>query len=379
MSSLHALSRSLRLQGFRRKRAEFYRHLARSVESHELLKTYLTDELRIARHPKTADASRAAALSEMLRRLERSDDISLARIVGGVMPPEDRMLLAAVDQSKDKPATLRDLATAIEEQAAARQVVFRALVTPLILLPGIFIFAMILSTKVIPTIAQVAPPEVFTPFLAFVRGIARVIAVAGGPLAVLLVVAGLVFWLALPRATGRWRARLEQIGRRKATMLFPVAPFLLPLAMYRDFVAGQILTTLAVLLNSGATLHAALKTVQQNATPYVRWHVRRILAHLDAYATDYVGSFGKGLLGTELLAGLASTIRNNPRFDRVLIELGTVGNREIREQVRRSAVAINALLLFGGAALIAVLYLGQFLLAVELQEVMDPVRKMQRR
>lgn len=377
MSALANFQRSAGLRGFRKTRAEFYRHLARSVESHELLKSYLTDELRIARAKRTSNPSRARALAEMLRRLERSDDISLSRIVGSVMPVDDRMMLAAVDHSKDKPGTLRDLAAAIEEQAEARKMVMKALLTPLLLVPGIFVFAMILAVKVIPTIASIAPPEVWTPFLSFVRALANLIATAGIPMAIFSVVGGIAFWLALPRMTGRLRTRLEGTSPRLCTYLFPVAPWLLPLTMYRDFVAGQILTTLAVLLNSGATLTGALKSIQQNGSPYVRWHMRRILAHLEAYSTDYVGSFGKGLLSSELLADLASTIRNSPKFDKVLVELGTKGNKQIRDRVQRSAATINAMLLVGSAVLIGVLYAGQFLLASETQDALDPVRRMQ--
>lgn len=379
MSLLNGFTRWLNLRDFRSKRADFYRHLARSMEANELLRTYLTDEGKIARSKKTADQSKARALAEMLRRLERSEDISLVRIIGSVIPDSDRMMLAAVDQSKDKPQTLRDLAKAIDEQHEARQIIVKALITPVILIPGIFAFSMILSTQVIPTIAQIAPPEVWTPFLSFIRGLAYAIARFGFPAAVIFIVLGIAFSLALPKVTGRRRAALEQISPRTATLLFPFAPFLLPMAMYRDFVAGQVLTTLAVLLNSGATLNSALKTIQQTGTPYVRWHMRRILSHLELYSTDYVGSFGKGLLSSSLLASLASTIRNNPKFDRVLVELGTTGNKKIRDQVQKSAVIINALLLTSGAILIVVLYAGQFMLALETQDAMDPVKRMQRR
>lgn len=375
MSAVRSLLRAVRLRGFHAQRTEFYEHLARSLRQRELLTAYLQEELVIARAKKTADPSKALALHEMLRRLQSAEDVTLSRVVGGSMPAGDRMMLAAVDVSHDKPGTLHDVAAAVKEQQQAAKLLAKALLVPLILLPGILAFAYVMAVVVIPTITKVAPPTIWTPYLSAVRFVAESIASYGAHALIFAVIALLGFFYSLPRWTGSLRARLDRVSSKAATALFPVAPILLPLALYRDFTAGQVLTTLAVLLNSGATLTDALRTIGKSGTPYTRWHMRRILAHLNQFSTDYVPAFGKGLLSTRLLAMLASRIRNAPKFDEVLVDIGTQGNVVIRAEVQRSAVAINAMLLFGGALFIIFLYSGQTLIADATANAMDPAKR----
>lgn len=376
---LENLLRSLKLRSFHANRVEFYDHLARSIRQKELLRSYLEEELRIAKAKKTADSSKAFALQDMLRRVSKADDVALSRVVGLSMPPSDRMMLAAVDESRDKPQTLQDVAAAIREQKEARKVLVTALMTPLLLVPGILVFAYVLSAIVIPTISKVAPPEVWTPYLSFVRWVSQAIANYGIVAMALGVTALAAFVYSLPRWTGNLRARCERVSPKLGTALFPVAPFLLPLSLYRDFTAGQILTTLAVLLNGGATLTSALRIIAKNGTPYTRWHMRRMLAHLDQFSTDYVPAFGRGLLSARLLAILASRIRNAPKFDQVLVDLGTQGAVVIREEVKRSAATINAILIVGGVFFLIFLYSGQSLIADAVAEAMDPMKRAARR
>ncbi len=371
--------RALRLKAFHATRVEFYDHLARSIRQKELLRSYLEEELRIAKAKKTADSSKAYALQEMLRRVSKSDDVALSRVVGLSMPTSDRMMLVAVDESKDKPQTLLDVAAAIREQQEARKVLVTALMTPMLLVPGILVFAYVLSAIVIPTISKVAPPEIWTPYLSLVRWTSQVIASYGLAFLGVGVSMLVAFIYALPRWTGNLRARCERISPKVATVLFPIAPFLLPLSLYRDFTAGQVLTTLAVLLNGGATLTSALRTIAKSGSPYIRWHMRRMLAHLDQFSTDYVPAFGRGLLSARLLAILASRIRNAPKFDQVLVDLGTQGAAVIRQEVKRSAATINAILIVGGVFFLIFLYSGQTLIADAVAEAMDPMKRAAKR
>lgn len=373
--SVSKIRRKLKLRQFHSHRAEFYEHLARSVRQKELLRTYIEEELAIARAPKTADSSKAAALQEMLRRIRAGEEVAFSRVIGQTMPIEDRMMLAAVDVSTDKARTLEDVAAAIRQQQEANKILLKALLVPLILVPGILVFAYVMAAVVIPTITKVAPPTIWTPYLSFVRGVSELIA-GYGAYGMAALAAGVVAFLsALPRWTGPWRAKLDRVSPKMATGLFPVAPFLLPMALYRDFVAGQVLTTLAVLLNSGATLTDAMKTIARNSTPYARWHMQRMLGHLHQHATDYVPAFGKGLLSTRLLAMLASRLRNARKFDEVLVDIGTQGNAVIRGEVQRTAVVINAMLIMAGALFIIFLYSGQVLIADATAEAMDPMKK----
>ena len=54
---------AINLMDFRGKREAFYEQLAKSIENKEQFKTFLEEELKIARHKRTRNSSREAARS----------------------------------------------------------------------------------------------------------------------------------------------------------------------------------------------------------------------------------------------------------------------------------------------------------------------------
>ncbi|MCR2747609.1 type II secretion system F family protein [Limnobacter parvus] len=367
---------SIQLMDFRGKRDEFYLQLAKSLERKERLRTFLLEEQKISKAKATRDSSREIALNLMLQKLSHGQEFKMSQILSDVVPKEDRLLLSSVDFSKDKPETLRALVSAIREQKEAKSLLIKALVPPFIMLPGVFIFSYILATQSIPVIAKIAPPEVWTPFNASVRNFSEGVADYG--FLVIGAMASLVLFFAyqMPRWSGKWRGRIERIPQKMGLLLFPVFPIALPLSIYRDFQVTLLLTSLAVLLKSGASLTTALDSLRSNSQPWMQWHLRRVTKHLYIAPTEYVEAFAEGLLSPKLLARLATTIRSDSRFDRVLIELGTQGVIEVRKEIQSSSKGLNTLLMIASAACVLFLYVGQLSIAQSMTEALDPVSKM---
>lgn len=370
---------NIKLLGFHSNRTEFYGDLAKAIEKKEPIRKFLEAELAISRDKKTANDSRAFALKAMLHLVRSGEEFSISKTIGRYMPKSDLMMLAAVDQSKDQPATLLALSAALVEQGLAKKVVLQALVTPLMLIPGMAAFAYVLSTQAIPVIEKTAPPEVWTQFNSAVRGCAHFISSYGIYTSVIAIVAVVIFGFSLSRWRSSLRFRMERINPKYAVWLTPVAPWLLPLAMYRDFQAGMMLSAMSVLLQTGKSLKESLEIVYANSSPWMRSHVRKILVHLHNYPTEYAKAFSKGLLSANLLARLATSIRNTPKFDAVLIEIGTKGNADVREQVRKSASKINMIFMLLAGSLVMFLYMGQMNITMTMQDEMDPVRRTQRK
>lgn len=366
----------LLLLDFRSKRDQFYLQLARSIERKERLRTFLIEELKIAKDRRTQDDSRAKALDMILQKLSRGHEYRMSQLLYEVMPAQDRLMLSAVDVSKDKAGTLRSLITAVEEQRSARSLMIRALMPPMILLPGVFIFSYVLATQSIPVIVKVAPPEVWTPFNAGVRWFSEQVAAHGFQVVGVMLVLIALFMYQLPRWHGNLRSTFEQVPQGFAALLFPVLPFVLPLSIYRDFQVAQLLTSLAVLLKSGATLTDALDSMRRNASPWMRWHLRRVSRHLHTAPTEYIQAFSKGLLSPRVLARLATTIRNGRRFDEVLIELGTIGVQEVRKEIEMTSKTLNTILMLVAASLVLFLYVGQLSITDSMTTALDPINKM---
>jgi type II secretory pathway component PulF len=376
---LARLLKWLRLQGFWSRRDEFYEELAAAFQANEALRDFLKEEMRISSSSVTANPSRAFALRLMRGRLAAGDSVKLSTILGPALPPSDLMMLAAVDDAKDKPALLRSIAEAVREQRLLRGLVRKKAVPPLLVIPGAFGFAYIMATQSLPVISKIAPPSVWDSGM---NGAVRTFATFIADYGVLagLVVAGVIvaFTQILPRWTGPWRARLESMNPKVTLLLFPVCPFLVPLSIYRDVQVGLLFSAMAVMLRSGRTLTDALSTIRRNSQPWLRWHVRRILQHLEVNPTEYRQAFAKGLMSPALLARLSSQIRTNPNFDAVLVRLGLEGNVEVRKVVERQTGVINGMLLAAGAGVVVFMMLGQLSISQSLTEEMSPAKQMER-
>lgn len=367
----------IKLLSFRSKRAEFYTDVAKAIEMKEPLVKFCEAELAIARAKHTSNSSRAYALRVMLRHLRTGDEILISKTLGRVMPASDKVLLVAVDQSSDAPATLRALARAIRDQQEAKATLFKSLLTPIILLPGLAVLAWVLSTKSIPIIVKVAPPEVWTPYNAAVRSVADAIRQFG--LALIVSTGAFIgaFSYYLPRSTHKFRLKIERMNPKLAVWLTPIAPWILPLSIYRDFQAGMLLSALAVLLQTNKTLKEALEVIRSNSSPWMRLHIRRILRHLDENPTEPAKAFSKGLLSASIQARLATMIRNT-KFETVLINVGTTGTEEVRKVVAKNAWVLNIIFLGLTSVLVLFLYSGQMIISAKMKEEMDPVKRTQR-
>jgi type II secretory pathway component PulF len=363
MQILTNLIHNLQLMGFRAKRTEFYEQIARSIESKETLRDFLIEELRISRNKRTKDASRAFAFAIMLRRVEGGSHTKYSQILAGVVPDSDRMMLSALDDANDKPALFRAIALSIDQQSQLMSVVRSKMLPPLMIMPGV---------QSLPIVTKIAPEEVWNPFNSAVRGFCEFVASYAAMLVPLLLVAGVIYAWRLPRWIGEARSWIEQISPGIATALFFVAPWILPTVIYRDVMAGRLFTALAVMLKSGRTLNDSLITIRSASSPWMRWHLSRIIRHLEVSPTEYARAFSKGLVSPGLLARLSSQIRTTPRFEEVLIGLGTKGSEEVRVVVARQMSSVNLILLGSSGFLIVFLIVGQLSISNSLSDAMSP-------
>lgn len=379
MKFLKNILHSIQLMGFRGAREEFYEQLARSYTQKESLRDFFAAELAIAANPKTADSSRAYALRLMRSRLERGAETKYSQILSGIMPDSDKLMLAALDDAPDKPALMLSVANSVRNQKALIGLVKGKLIPPLLILPGAYAFSYVMATKSIPIIVKIAPPEVWNTFNGAVRAFAEYVANHGAT-TIAVIVAGLfVLVNRMPRWTGPSRAWFESVSPGKATLLFPVAPFILPLVIYRDVQAGMLFTAISVMLRSGRTLNDALSTIRASSQPWMRWQITRILRHLETNPTEYSKAFSKGLLSPKLLARLSSQIRTTPRFDDVLIGLGAKGGEDIRAEVAAQTGKINAMLLAAGGFVVLFMMVGQLAISQTLSDEMSPTKQMARK
>lgn len=363
MRPLRQASRWLRLLDFRRARAAFYRDLAEMYSRNESMLSFLEGE--IANAQRTRQTSRAHALKLMhLRYVSGADAGRIDRVLLAAVPAGDRMLLAAVQQAPDKAAALQALAKAVEQQSAMRLELWRAAALPTLIAP-ICVALIAIIAQVIVSIDESAPavirPRLWSGFNGASRQLAE-LSLNHGPW--LLATGALLLALAaasLPRWTGRARLAADS----------------LPLySLYRDYQAGMLFAAIAMLLQSGVSLRAALEDLADRAVPIMRWHLRRVMANLDRDPMDVVGAFERGVLSPALLARVATLHRSAPSFGAVLIELGTREGERVVQRVRRSALVTQAALVAALAGLAVVMGMASLSVPAAFASLMQPTALM---
>src|SRR6185312_16851262 len=166
--------------------------------------------------------------------------------------------------------------------------------------------------KVILVIDDATPPYAQEALWDGMNGWARAVALFaqawGAQLGVALGAAlAAVLW-SLPRWRGAARLRVEG---------WPVY------GLYRDFQAGMLFSSMAMMLRTGETLQGSIDDVTQRASPWMRWHLGRVVDALDENPTGTIDAFRRGLLSAHLLSRAATLNRSSASFSDVLIQLGT--------------------------------------------------------
>jgi type II secretory pathway component PulF len=328
MNSLRALVDWVALVEFRSGRAEFYRDFAEMYQRNEAMVSFLEGE--IANAQLTRQRSRARALRIVLHRHRDGDHASrVSHLLEGVVPRSDAMLLTAVDRASDKPQALRALADAIDKQQQMLRLMLSYSALPTITIPICYALIALLG-KVILVIDEATPIYAQDALWEGMNGWARDIATfaeAWGAQTLLLLGVGLgaVLW-SLPRWRGAWRLRVEA---------WPIY------GLYRDFQAGMLFSSMAMMLKTGETLQGSIDDVTQRASPWMRWHLGRVVDALEENPTAVIDAFRRGLLSSHLLSRAATLHRSSASFSDVLIQLGTTEGERVLLRVKRAAVVAN--------------------------------------
>jgi type II secretory pathway component PulF len=265
----------------------------------------------LQRHPDGEHASRVSHLLE------------------GVVPRSDGLLLAAVDRAADKSQALRALADAIDKQQQMLRVMLAYSALPAVTIPICFVLIALLG-RVILVIDEATPVYAQEALWQGMNGWAKSIALfaqdwGAQTLVALLVALGAALW-SLPRWRGAARLRVEG---------WPVY------GLYRDFQAGMLFSSMAMMLRTGETLQGSIDDVTQRASPWMRWHLGRVVDALEENPTGTLDAFRRGLLSPHLLSRAATLSRSTASFSEVLIQLGTSEGERVLARVKRAAVIAN--------------------------------------
>ena len=344
------------------RRPLFYRDMADAFKRKVSIRDFLQREVDNARLLK--DETTLLIMKALVNRYASGNGSSLRELMHGIAPASDMMLLSAVDDATDgKAEALERAADAVDFQIRSFRTLMVSLATPAIALPLVGALC-IITSEIIASIARDAPSSVWVGFNGLVRLIAEFINAHWGKvfLAILASVV-LIIWQ-LPRWTGSYRVKADNLPG---------------FSLYRDYNAAVVLSAMSMMIGSGKTMKQALEDLRLNATPWLRWHLQRVINSLDDNPTDYMTAFSRGLMPLSVRARLNSLLDSSKSFDVALVALGTSEVKRLEGAVKVSAETVNWTLTGALVTLAVVLSIGQMTIASALSNESDPIKLMQKR
>lgn len=255
----------------------------------------------------------AAALSSIAQKMN-NEGYSLSVTLHHLVPFEERMVIWGGEQKGELVESLRQalrIKSTLEQMKSNTRA---AMAQPLYGFLNVFVTALVLGFLVWPDLMQSIPaeywPEWTRPSIAFDLWIARNWPVLG------ILAPGLyLYFYSLPRWTGRSRQ---------------IADSVFPWAVYREEQSNVLLTTLAGLLRNKFTITDACEEIRNRSTPYLRWHLNRIIPGIERLGDKGLMAFDTGLISRAVMDRLEDAKRTRD-LDKTIQH---VGDKALESMVR---------------------------------------------
>ncbi len=224
-------------------------------------------------------------LSQLIDKMKTSS--SITEVLTDFVPHEELLILNASERSGQLINGLSIIISLIEKNQKIKNLLFRALITPVILFVVILLLITGYSQHVFPTFESVMPVIQWPNITQNLYGFGNYLA-GGGLIQLFIFIVGMTFLMSasMSRLSGSFRVNVLD--------KFP------PYTYYRMFQLGFFLRMLAALMLSGIPLADAVNLLKKHSTPWMNKHLCQISDNMKA-GKNYKESLDTGLLTDELL------------------------------------------------------------------------------
>ncbi|MCC7684711.1 hypothetical protein [Janthinobacterium sp. FW305-128] len=265
-----------------------------------------------------------------------------------VVEPEDMLLLSAVDKGSDiaKATVLKNISERIVIMEAMKKQIFLATMAPMIVLPIVLIFMVMMGAWIIPEQISVFPLERWNKLQLSLYYISYAIVHYWYILAIII-----CFMVSeYAKSFSNWAGE----GRNSFNRIWILG---LPHKLHNDYIAANFVTGLAQLLEDGADLKMSLEKLGENGTRFVQWHIDQISSRLWENAGNHEWSFDTKLLSEELHRRLTNYSKlKNKGFVEGLINLGTTNINNVQKSVEASIRKLKFVTMVVGFLIIGYTY-----------------------
>jgi type II secretory pathway component PulF len=332
----------------RKNRADLYYDIAVSLEDRvPLFTTFRKYESRARRR----NPGEALVYLDMMRALSSG---SLTNALRSIAPNSELLMIDALQSAGDVKMAegLKFLSQTAEKTDAMSQAASKAVKYPLSMLVIFSLMLVGFSLHVVPILAGLLPPEKWPLLGRILYTISQIITHYGLYLLTVVIALTWFFIYSLPRWHGRVRQFVDKF---------------MPYSFYRDYSGAMLVVSLSMLLRSGVSLRSSLDRSLAFSSPWMRFHIRRILKSLaNANTASFGEAFKTGVLNQYLEDRVQdASERRSPAEAFVRIGVGSI-DRVIAE-IQKSAARMSSFIMIFCGIVLFIMMGGFFSTTMELQ------------
>lgn len=325
----------------KQERSGFYYDLAMTLHDRvPLFSTFRKYEARARRRT----PAMAPVYLHMARAIQRG---SLAEAMRGVAGPMEMIVLDAVQTGGDESMAkgLTFLSETVTKTDGMLSAVRKAVTYPVLLLVVFGAMLAGFSQFAVPVLVALMPPELWPPMGQLLYALSQFIEHYGLVTLVVVLAALALFVWSLPNWTGPRRVQMDRH---------------VPYSIYRDYQSAILILALASLMQSQVSLNASIERALRFSSPWMRWHLQRVLKRLSkGDSRSFGAAFQTGLLSTALEDRvLDASERSDPVA--AFVRIGTGSVERTAQELQKSAGVLNVVLLTVCGLILGIMMIGFF-------------------
>jgi type II secretory pathway component PulF len=321
-------------------RAEYYGNLASRMEKMKGVPYTEFFAKDAARYPKEPVGKLSAYWLARHEGLDGESQVAtMANALRGTVPDEDIGFLAVAEKGGDLKQGLYSLSenlTILDEVRGDIVMVLISVIFSIVVLHVYFgIVAVLVAPTLVDTLSGSLTPDLYGPKAKMFFGVMAFVRHWGWAVLIAEIGAIVLVMRSLTRYTGRFRPVLDEH--------FIVYGF------FREFQSVQFLAGLAGVSQryGGEQRHmtAALELLQEDAYPWLRWHIVRILNNLDSGVRSMGDVLDTGLFAKKTMHWIQDVAEHEPQLPALMKKASDkimeTAPKKFRKQARRITLAMT--------------------------------------
>lgn len=350
----------LAIWDFKERRGEFYGDLAGMMEAQpgknirELLEPY------VERHMSQPEGKLAAF---WLQRMDE-DVATFSDALIGTVPSEDITILSFAEHAGDLKIGLHELAENIAGMDEAKKVARSVLLTAVFALAIFHVFlgveGFLLMPRLLKSMGSLLHPDQWGPVGRAFYHLGEFIRHWGW--AVISVEIATLWWVkwSFPNYVGQFRPWLDRN--------------VLPYQFYRDFRGAAFLSALGSATTKVGTMvqtvPEALEKMEQEAYPWLKWHIRQILNNFEQEPNSKGEAFNTGVVNDRAYYRIVD-IAEYTDMSTMLGKVGSIVRKTAPIDMQKKATIVRYVVVVGVILIMMGFYFGTFRMSSEFKEIIQ--------